>query len=290
MRSIKYILFWIAIILIFCSCANNSEQAEKEELPDLSLLREDFSTNLIHQHPAPQGYDEDICIDGVKSITYPSNGRDLKAWITEVPTLDEKYPAVVYVHGGFSVGEMDYYDAEPYLDSGYVVMTISLRGENGNDGNFEMFYGEVEDVIAAGNYLASLTYIDKDRIFVSGHSTGGTLAMLTALLDSPFTAAASFGASPDQEKFFSYWRDIVPFDIKDKNKTRLRSPIEFTHSLKIPLTVYVGIEDSYLKDSRAFVKKANNYGKECYLSEVEGDHFTSLMSSVEDSVSFFNLQ
>ena len=290
MKNIRYLLIIFVIILFLSSCANNDAKVGEDKLHDLNTLRADFKTDLLYEHPAPQGYDEKINIEGAKCITYSSDGRDLKAWITDVQVADKKYPAVVYVHGGFSFGETDYYDAEPYYENGYVVMAITLRGENANDGNFELFYGEVDDVIAAGNYLANLPYIDKDRVFVSGHSTGGTLAMLTALLDSSFKAAASFGASPDQKKFFKYWRDIVPFDIKNKEETRLRSPIEFPYSLKIPLKVYVGSEDSYLKDSKAFVEQANSYGKECYLSEVDGDHFTSLLFSVEDSVDFFDMQ
>jgi dipeptidyl aminopeptidase/acylaminoacyl peptidase len=43
-------------------------------------------------------------------------------------------------------------------------MTPTLRGENGNPGNFECFYGEVDDVIAAGRYLATLPYVDPKHI------------------------------------------------------------------------------------------------------------------------------
>ena len=47
---------------------------------------------------------------------------------------------------------------------------MALRGENGQPGAFSMFYDEVEDVLAAAEYLAKLPDVDPARVFVSGHS------------------------------------------------------------------------------------------------------------------------
>jgi len=63
-------------------------------------------------------------------------------------------------------------------------MVPVLRGENGQPGNFTFFYDEVDDVLAAAEALAQRTYVDANRMFISGHSAGGTLTMLAAM--TPF--------------------------------------------------------------------------------------------------------
>ena len=45
-----------------------------------------------------------------------------------------------------------------------------LRAENGNPGVYEGFYGEVDDAVAAGRFLASLPFVD-GRLPRSGGST-----------------------------------------------------------------------------------------------------------------------
>ena len=67
-----------------------------------------------------------------------------------------------------------------YRRAGIVMMYPSLRGGNDNPGRREGFLGEVDDILAAAEYLARESYVDPGRIYLGGHSTGGTLAMLAA--------------------------------------------------------------------------------------------------------------
>lgn len=53
-------------------------------------------------------------------------------------------------------------------------MIPSFRGEDRNPGSYEMFYGELEDLDAAYDWLAKQPWVDPDRIYLAGHSTGGT--------------------------------------------------------------------------------------------------------------------
>lgn len=304
MRKMKsFIGVTIAALMIFTSCAKTNEQVKnvdakknevavkaEEALPedDFSVVRAKFETNLIKKGPAPQGYREQTPPEGVSEVTYKSGELELKGWLSKPEEDGKKYPAVVYVHGGFAFGKADWDFVEQYLENGFMVFTPTFRGENGNPGNFEFFYGEVDDVIAAGEYLAGLSYIDKENIFVSGHSTGGTLAMLTSMMPSPFKAAASFGGSPDQKAFFKHWEEKAPFDVNVPEEIELRSPMEFIDSLKIPLTLYVGKNDiGYKYRSKKFAETAQEQGKACKFVEIEGNHFTSLEESIGESVKEF---
>lgn len=289
MKQSKYISILIVFAVFFTACTNLGANRKNYVQEDLGLARERFKTNLIKTSSAPQQFEDEIPPDGVSEVTFQSGELEMKAWLSNPAESGKKYPAVVYIHGGFAFSDEDWEYVKPYIDNGFIVLAPTLRGENGNPGNFEFFYGEVDDVIAAGEYLTELSYIDKDRIFVSGHSTGGTLTVLASLMESPFKSAVSFGASVDQKNFFKEWREYAPFNVNDPKEISLRSPIDFVESLKIPLTLYVGSDDEAYKDlSENFASKAKEYGKACECIVVEGNHFTSLEESIRDSIEKFS--
>lgn len=114
---------------------------------------------------------------GVSTVEFPSGDLRLKAWVN-APRADhaKKRPAVVFLHGGFGFGKEDWDMTKPYRDAGFAVLAPMLRGENGQAGVYTLFYDEVDDVLAAGEYLRKQPYVDGERLFVAGHSVGGTLA------------------------------------------------------------------------------------------------------------------
>src|SRR5690606_37405015 len=88
---------------------------------------------------------------GVSRVAYPSGELELAAWYA-VPlgaSSGRSAPALVYFHGDFAFGPDDFEAVRPFLEAGYVVMTPTLRGENGNPGDFELLWGEIDDARAA---------------------------------------------------------------------------------------------------------------------------------------------
>lgn len=73
----------------------------------------------------------------------------------------------------------------------------SWRGESGNPGRFEAFYGEVDDLLAAAAFVKALPYVDPARVYIAGRGTGGTLALLAAATNDDVRAVFSFGGAPD---------------------------------------------------------------------------------------------
>ena len=114
-----------------------------------------------------------------------------------------------------------------------MAMTPMLRGENGMPGSYSMFYNEVEDVLAAAEFLAGLPYVDGTHLYVAGHSVGGTLAMLAALTSNRFRAAASFSGSPDQVSWSRLQPELIPFDPADKREFQMRSPLAFARASSV---------------------------------------------------------
>jgi tetratricopeptide (TPR) repeat protein len=168
-------------------------------------------------------------------------------------------------------------------------MAPMLRGENGNPGDFEFFYGEVNDLIAAAEYLSNLSYVDNKSIFLCGHSVGGSLSMLTSMMSSKYRAISSFGGFPDQESFMRYSGPPIPFDLKSRKESELRSSIAYQDSIIKPIFVYIGDREdpSTIDYCRDFFMNEKEIGKPCEFKVVKGDHFTSVEESVRLTIAEF---
>lgn len=60
-----------------------------------------------------------------------------------------------------------------------------------------MFYGELDDIEAAFDWLSKLSYVDPERIYLAGHSTGGTRVLLASEYSTKFRGYFSLGGIPD---------------------------------------------------------------------------------------------
>jgi dienelactone hydrolase len=258
-----------------------------EQTQDYADARKGFRTTLTRQSPAPQDWVPETPPPGVSEITYRSGSLQLKAWI-DPPPAGQRKAAVLYLHGGFGFDSSDWDQAQPFRDAGYVVMIPRLRGENGQAGSYSMFYDEVDDVVAAAEALAKTPGVDGARIYVAGHSVGGTLAMLAAMTSNRFRAAASFSGSPDQVAWSRGQEELVPFDQNDKREFAMRSPLAFPKSFKCPVRVYFGDEEFlFAGSSRLLAKKATAAGSDVQAVEVPGDHETAVGPAMQQAIAFF---
>lgn len=268
--------------------ANNS--VPEAAATNFATERASFRTTLRVHGPAPQAYNRASPPTGVSEVLFPSGALKLKAWISDVPKDGSIHPAIVYCHGGFSFGADDWEQSKPYRDAGLIVMMPMLRAENGNPGEFEMFQGEVDDAIAAGDFLAKLTGVDKTHLFIAGHSAGGTITSLASLLPSPFVAAAAFGGNLDVGKFLAdpEWRAIAPFDPSNANEIRFRSSKPALAAIRCPLFLACGSQEAYfLPEMRALQSQPPKTRKEFMTAIVPGDHFSSVKEGINRSIAFF---
>jgi dipeptidyl aminopeptidase/acylaminoacyl peptidase len=255
---------------------------------DLASERSAFKTHLLRHGPPPGDQPPYAPLDGDGAIyaRYRSGELRLDAWLSKDPRDGKRHPAIVYLHGNFVFEPRHWVSTQPYRDAGMIAMTPMMRGENGNSGDFEMFYSEVDDVIAAGNYLAALPYVDPKRVYLAGHSVGGTLVMLVAEMPSPFAAAAAFSGSPDLETFMSDEnKAICPFDLSNPQECRLRSAFPFVSSLKCPLYLFDGSQEDWaIPRTKQFEAAAKAAGKSCQWQTVPGDHGTSKPRAIVASI------
>ncbi len=274
--------------LVGASCQRQGASPGLELQPeDYRTARSKFKTRLVRKGPAPQEFQPLTLPRGVQVVAYTREPA-LKALVGPIPTGAKKSPAVLFLHGGFAMDGSDWEASQPFRDAGYVVMTPLLRGENGQAGSYSMFYDELTDVLAAGEALAALPFVDKDRVYVAGHSVGGTLALLSALSSHRFRAAASFSGSCDQVAWSSGQQELIPFDPSDIKELQMRSPIAFATSFQCPTRIYYGSEESLfagMSQHTARLARAKNLDVEAV--KVPGDHFSALSGELERSIAFF---
>jgi dipeptidyl aminopeptidase/acylaminoacyl peptidase len=261
------------------------------EHQDYVKARAHFHTRLLRAGPAPQPYKPLSVPDGVAEVRYPSAPLMLKAWIYKPEGTQGRLPAVLFLHGGHAFDMGDWQTAQPYRDAGFVVMAPMFRGEDGQAGNFSMYYDEVDDVLAAVEYLRRLPYVDSHRIFVAGHSVGGTMTMLAALASRRFRAAAALSGSPDQKLYVNLApgaKERAPFDYHDERELIMRSPLAFAAYFKCPLRIYYGsAEPQFVLTSARMVATAQANGRDVQVVRNEGNHMSHVAASVRDSVVFF---
>ncbi len=125
---------------------------------------------------------------------------------------------IVQVYGGPGSALVQQAWAAPedqiLLDAGYILFKLDNRGTPNRAAAFKtaidrrMGQLEVDDQIAGARHLATLAYVDKDRIGVTGWSYGGymTLLLLTAP-DSPFKAGVAGAPVTDWRLYDTHYTE-----------------------------------------------------------------------------------
>lgn len=243
MRSLKLAL---VMMLIVCGCKSSTAS----RTTTLTQARQGHKTALkqflsggdpVAQPPAQM----------FRVVSYKSPAGDLAAYLSPSPGDGKKHPAIIWIFGGFGndIGEAAWEPADSDNDqsaaafrkAGIIMMYPSLRGGNKNPGVRECLYGEVDDVLAAAKFLAAQDYVDPNRIYLGGHSTGGTLALLVAESTDRFRAVFAFGPVSDVT---GYGSEYCPFDVNNDKERELRAPGLWLHSISSPTFVIEGTRES----------------------------------------------
>lgn len=239
--------------------------------------RAQHRTNLVKHGPSPQPYGDEKPPSGTEEIRYQSSGRDLKAWYAHPSSRHA--PGLVYFHGGFAFGADDFAVLQPFLDAGFAVMTPTWRGENGNAGDFELYYGELDDARAAVAWLRARPDVDPDHVFAFGHSAGGVLAALISFYpDTGLRLTGSAGGLYDAEVLDG----LEPFDPLDEQERLLRVPAPNADQFRIPHIGYIGSEDVLARRGAATAMRIAKQANAPLTAElVPGDHFASLAPALQ---------
>jgi len=272
-------LLLVVLLIAGCSEDESLPSAAGDKNP-LLVARSELKTKLIDRggdhepfEKPPQGVFE--------LVNYKSTPGMLGAYLTPDPKDGQKHPAIIWITGGDcnSIGDV-WSSAKPSNDQtasiyrlkGIVMMFPSLRGGNRNPGKKEGFLGEVDDIVAAADYLAKKPYVDPQRIYLGGHSTGGTMVLLVAECSDRFRAIFSFGPADQVE---GYPDDFLPYNSRNPTENKVRSPGNWLEQIKSPTFVFEGSVDGNIDALHNMKRASKNPLLKLY--EVSGkNHFSVL--------------
>lgn len=249
---------------------------------DLAAERAAFKSKILDSASKGDGTAPDQPPPGAFSlIKYKSPAGELAAYLTPDPKSGQKHPAIIVCNGGFGgIGDFAWTVERftgHFRNQGMVVMCPSWRGQQQNPGVFEGFYGEVDDAIAAVEHVRALPYVDPARVYITGHSTGGTVALLVAEMTDKVRASFPLGPCYDMANVIGegkFYGDASPFDTTNADEVRVRSPIHFIAGIKAPTFSFEG----RLSPNDELSTEANRRAKQAdkpftAFSVREADHF-----------------
>ncbi len=182
-------------------------------------------------------------------------------------TPSHKPPLIIKSHGGPSSAANSALDfnLQFWTSRGFAVFDVNYRGSTGFGRHFrEKLKGgwgktDVEDCIAAAEYLASSNKADKNRLIIRGSSAGGYTTLSSLTFTDIFKAGASYyGISDiktlaeDCHKFESQYVQNLLGPLPEQESLYFqRSPIHFSEQLSCPVIFFQGAKDHVVPRSQA---------------------------------------
>jgi dipeptidyl aminopeptidase/acylaminoacyl peptidase len=168
--------------------------------------------------------------------------------------------AIVYVHGGPASQSVNSFNRfiQHMVNQGYMVIAPNYRGSTGYGKEFQqanlfdMGGGDLQDVLAAADFIKHTGYLDPKKVVLMGGSYGGYLTMM-GVTKAPDVWAAGVPIVPFVNWFTEIQNedpvlqqsDIATMGDPEKNKALFqdRSPIFFVDQIKAPLFLLAGGND-----------------------------------------------
>jgi dipeptidyl aminopeptidase/acylaminoacyl peptidase len=168
--------------------------------------------------------------------------------------------AIVYIHGGPTSQTVNSFNRfiQHIVNQGYMVIAPNYRGSTGygkefQDANlFDMGGSDLQDVLAAADFVKATGYLDPKKLVVMGGSYGGYMSMM-AVTKAPDVWAAGVPIVPfvnwfteiENEDPVLQQSDLATMGDPKKNPELFhdRSPIFFVDKIQAPLLLLAGGHD-----------------------------------------------
>ncbi len=197
-------------------------------------------------------------------VHYPSkDGKWIVSAFVYVPynlPRNGEHPAIIYVHGGPTAQTMNTFNrfVQYMTNQGYIVIAPNYRGSTGYGKEFQqanlfdMGGADLQDVLAAADWIKQTGYVDPKKLILMGGSYGGYMTMM-GVTKAPEMWAAGVAIVP----FVNWFTEIQHEDpvlqqsdlatmgdlVKNKALYEDRSPINFVDRIKAPLYLLAGGND-----------------------------------------------
>ena len=239
-------------------------------------------------------------------VHYPSkDGKWTISALLYVPfnmQRNRQNAAIVYVHGGPASQTVNSFNrfVQHMVNQGYMVIAPNYRGSTGygkefQEANlFDMGGGDLQDVLAAADWIKQTGYLDPKKIVLMGGSYGGYLTMM-GVTKAPEVWAAGVPIVP----FVNWFTEIQNEDpvlqqsdlatmgdpVKNKALYEDRSPINFIDQVRAPLLLFAGGHDPRCpqEESQQVVDAISKRGGvvELKVYENEGHGFSKIENQID---------
>ncbi|MEA2024999.1 MAG: prolyl oligopeptidase family serine peptidase [Actinomycetota bacterium] len=206
-------------------------------------------------------------------ITFPTTGGDVAFAVYYPPTnpvsegpAGDYPPLIVDIHGGPTANVYAMFSMQTayWTSRGIGFVDVNYRGSTGFGRAYrEKLDGEwgvvdVDDAVAAAEYLASIGEVDGDRLAISGGSAGGYTTLAALAFRDTFNAGAShYGIADiemlmgDSHKFESRYE--IRLLGSDPGVWRQRSPIHSVDQIDVPVALFQGLDDKVVPPNQAIL-------------------------------------
>ncbi len=206
-------------------------------------------------------------------IAFPTTGGDTAHAVYYPPAnpdfegpAGKRPPLLVHIHGGPTSSVSPVFSLETmfWTSRGFGVVDVNYRGSTGFGREYrEKLEGEwgvvdVDDAVAAAEYLASIGEVDGERLAISGGSAGGYTTLAALAFRDCFAAGASYYGIADIEMLMG---DSHKFESRYETRLigndpvvwRKRSPLHSVDEIDVPVALFQGLEDKVVPPSQAVV-------------------------------------
>ncbi len=241
----------------------DQEAKIKSTRAGVPALHENTGTSHQLTHSLVGGVRSEDMVDP-HLVHYPSkDGKWTISAFVYVPynlPRNGEHPVIVYVHGGPTAQTMNTFNrfVQYMANQGYIVIAPNYRGSTGYGKEFQqanlfdMGGGDLQDVLAAADWIKQTGYVDPKKLILMGGSYGGYLTMM-GVTKAPELWAAGVPIVPFVNWFTEIQNedpvlqqsDLATMGDLEKNKALYedRSPINFVDKIKAPLYLLAGGND-----------------------------------------------
>ncbi len=249
-------------------------------------------------------------------ITFPSGEGEVAHAVHYPPANpdfdspeDERPPLIVKIHGGptsVSVPRLRP-DFLFWTTRGFAIVDVNYRGSTGYGREYRnrlrMDWGitDVEDALAAAQFLANQGEADAQRLIITGGSAGGYTTLAALAFGDAFSAGCSyFGVADlgllvdDTHKFESRYLDGLVGT--DREEMRRRSPLYSVDRITVPVILFQGLDDKVVPPEQAEVIAAGlaeNGIPHAHITYEGEDHgfrkAENIIHSLESELAFYGM-
>lgn len=227
-----------------------------------------------------------------RSITYhSSDSTTVQGWLA-VPEGEGPFPTILNMHGGPHYVVKGGYDqkAQSWLDHGFAYLTINFRGSTGFGAEFQskiwgnLGYWELEDMVAARNWLVDNGIARPEAIFLNGDSYGGFLTLWGLARRPDLWAGGLAGiaiadwvanykdANDAMKGAFTMWHGGTLEEVRERYVQS--SPATYLENISAPLLVVQGYNDTRTsaRQMQEFEAKMKAAGKQIEVLWFDAGH------------------